>query len=134
MTAGGGEIALHWFAACHNKCMLIERQDPTGGMTAGVLVIGPDMQKTLVGDALDHEADFIGMRHQREASAATADTGKNVIDAGTANLLGRLLPAVEDPILDSIFMAGRTRELSEGPDQRKRLGFVGHSSPGNAFR
>ena len=65
------------------------------------------MEKTLLVNALDHETDLVGMRHDRELLAAAADLCEDIVDAAAGDL-GETAPAVRDPILNGVLVPDRT--------------------------
>jgi hypothetical protein len=65
------------------------------------------MQKTLISDALHHEADFVGVGDQDETRSGTADESDDVVDPGATNIACETRPAPLEPILDRVFMPSR---------------------------
>jgi hypothetical protein len=79
------------------------------------------MQEALIGDAFDHEADLVGVRHEHQLLAAAANLGEHVVDARTTYAFAKRCPVVGDPVLHWIFVPDWPGNLAQFLDQRKHL-------------
>jgi len=72
----------------------------------------------LVRDALDDQADLVGVGDQDEPQSSTTDPDEDVARVRPAHL-AQGGPPIGDPILDRVLVTGRSRQLGQGLDQRE---------------